>query len=135
MAPLTDRLRDLGYLEQLGSDALVERLLEDVLKTTRSYESIKSQEAEVASELGDLRAALIPLRKDNAKLQRETNALHAELLAKAASRNDEDAAEREAHAETRRKLPSSERKEAKPKTKKEVPMFPIFPEIRPGRPS
>ena len=85
MAPLTDRLRDLGYLEQLGSDALVERLLEDVLKTTRSYESIKSQEAEVASELGDLRAALIPLRKDNAKLQRETNALHAELLAKAAS--------------------------------------------------
>jgi chromosome segregation ATPase len=104
MAPLVDRLRDLGYLEQLGSDALVERLLEDVLKTTRSYESIKSQEAEVASELGDLRAALIPLRKDNAKLQRETNALHAELLAKAASRNDEDAAEREAHAETRRKL-------------------------------
>ena len=83
---------------------MVERLLEDVLKTTRSYESIKSQEAEVASELGDLRAALIPLRKDNAKLQRETNALHAELLAKAASRNDEDAAEREAHAETRRKL-------------------------------
>ncbi len=97
-------MRDLGYLEQLGSDALVERLLEDVLKTTRSYESIKSQEAEVASELGDLRAALIPLRKDNAKLQRETNALHAELLSKAASRNDEDAAEREAHAETRRKL-------------------------------
>ena len=37
-------------------------------------------------------------------MQRETNALHAELLAKAASRNDEDAAEREAHAETRRKL-------------------------------
>ena len=104
MAPLVDRLRDFGYLEQLGSDALVERLLEDVLKTTRSYESIKSQEAEVASELGDLRAALIPLRKDNAKFQRETNALHAELLAKAASRNDEDAAEREAHAETRRKL-------------------------------
>lgn len=104
MAPLQSRLRDLGYTEALGSDTLVERLLEDVLKTTRSYESMKTQEEEVAAELGDLRAALIPLRKDNSKLQRETNALHQELLSKAASSVEGDACEREAHVETRRKL-------------------------------
>ena len=44
-----------------------------MLKAARSYESIKSQEAEVIG-TGRPAGRLMPLRKDNAKLQRETNA-------------------------------------------------------------
>ena len=166
---LAARLRSLGYPEPPGSEVLIRRLLDDVLKTTTSYEKLQArgraliqggpsqrrrgapadrprrgrgvgaragsaepsratalrrgrkdqqrarpvgsgsatqstqvQEETLARELGDLQAAVVPLRKDNARLVRESNALHQEMLRRSAASVEGDAAAREQHVATRR---------------------------------
>ena len=58
----------------------------------------------ISGELSSLQSVVVPLRKENARLVRESNALHGELLRKAEQHFDADAAERDAHVSTRRAL-------------------------------
>mmetsp|Transcript_2324 Transcript_2324/g.3663 ORF Transcript_2324/g.3663 Transcript_2324/m.3663 type:complete len:1405 (+) Transcript_2324:94-4308(+) len=79
---LRRRLSDLNYTEKCGVDSseLVEHLLNDLVSTTTSYKQVQDKEARLATDLALAQAQLFPLRKENARLNRENHELHIDSI-------------------------------------------------------
>uniref|UniRef100_A0A8C9SW36 Centrosomal protein 135 n=1 Tax=Scleropages formosus TaxID=113540 RepID=A0A8C9SW36_SCLFO len=79
---LRKRLDQLGYRESLGTEslALVDRLFSDLVHTTESLRNAKLSLAKTEKESRNVDAVLGPYRTDNARLVRENNELHLDLL-------------------------------------------------------
>ncbi|CAD5116285.1 DgyrCDS5192 [Dimorphilus gyrociliatus] len=82
---LRKRLDQLGYRQPLGIESLplVERLFADLLHTTDSLKQerqSKSNSFKDSNTSGEVSEILQPYKSDNAKLVRETNELHKELI-------------------------------------------------------
>lgn len=79
---LRNKLNCLHYCQPLSKDscALAERLLGDLLATTELYH-ITKQRADVAEgQVKKEQIALVPLQKENARLVKENNGLHKEII-------------------------------------------------------
>jgi centrosomal protein CEP135 len=64
----------------IESSALVERLLNDLVKTTEGYQTVKN-ELTISREEGKLnQQALMPLQNDNERLLKENNQLHMDII-------------------------------------------------------
>lgn len=59
---------------------LVEHLLTDLINTTNSYKIVCDKEARLTSDLNLAQAQLFPLRKENARLDRENHDLHRDQI-------------------------------------------------------
>eukprot|EP01038_Epipyxis_sp_PR26KG_P014135 gene14135-18964_t len=79
-ASLKSKLSGLGghYDLPFNIDSLdlVDHLLNDLVATTNSYRQVQDKESRLSSDLALAQAQLFPLRKENARLSRETNQLH-----------------------------------------------------------
>lgn len=64
----------------LESCALVERLLNELLKTTEAFQSVKNQNAVLAQESVLNAQAQLPLQHENERLVKENNTLHLQLI-------------------------------------------------------
>lgn len=94
---LQSRLRSLRYPDTVTHESahLVSRLLSDLQEVSGAYMLIKDQQKASQSRLDLTQAELAPLRKENLRLKRENNDLHAETIR---LREDSDAALRKAEA-------------------------------------
>jgi centrosomal protein CEP135 len=86
-------LSGLNYSGNFGIDALdiVEQLFQDLVATTDSYSHMQEKEHQLSQNLALAQAQVFPLRKENAKLIRENQQLHAEVVTlkeDATNRND-----------------------------------------------
>ncbi|XP_072246045.1 centrosomal protein of 135 kDa [Leuresthes tenuis] len=79
---LRKRLDQLGYRQPLGIESLplVEKLFSDLVHTTESLRNAKLSAGKTEKESRNVDALLEPYRMDNAKVVRENNELHLELL-------------------------------------------------------
>ncbi|XP_006816961.1 centrosomal protein of 135 kDa [Saccoglossus kowalevskii] len=79
---LRKRLDQLGYRHPLGIESLplVERLFSDLVHTTESLKNAKLQASKSVEQTGDWEVAVEPYRSDNAKLVKENNELHLQLI-------------------------------------------------------
>ncbi|XP_071371659.1 centrosomal protein of 135 kDa [Centroberyx affinis] len=79
---LRKRLDQLGYRQPLGIETLplVEKLFSDLVHTTESLRNAKLSAGKTEKESRNLDALLEPYRTENARLVRENNELHLELL-------------------------------------------------------
>ncbi|XP_014476061.1 PREDICTED: centrosomal protein of 135 kDa isoform X3 [Dinoponera quadriceps] len=75
-------LDNLGYKQALSLDALplIETLLADLIQTTDSLKHFKSIAQENVEACSQLQLAIDPYKCDNARLVRECNQLHADLI-------------------------------------------------------
>lgn len=60
----------------IESTALVERLLNEVIKSTEAFQQLKNESAVIAQEAQLNTQALLPLQKENERLVKENNDLH-----------------------------------------------------------
>jgi hypothetical protein len=79
---LRRRLDQLGYQQPLGVESLplVEKLFADLVHTTESLKNAKLQLGQKKEETTDAEAAAAPYRSDNARLIKENNDLHMQLI-------------------------------------------------------
>ncbi|XP_063193072.1 centrosomal protein of 135 kDa isoform X2 [Chroicocephalus ridibundus] len=79
---LRKRLDQLGYRQPLGVESLplVEKLFSDLVRTTESLRSAKLSAGKTEKEYSNYDAILEPYKTENAKLTRENNELHLEIL-------------------------------------------------------
>ncbi|XP_040411998.1 centrosomal protein of 135 kDa isoform X5 [Cygnus olor] len=79
---LRKRLDQLGYRQPLGLESLplVEKLFSDLVHTTESLRSAKLSAGKIEKEFSNYDAILEPYKTENAKLTRENNELHLEIL-------------------------------------------------------
>ncbi|XP_061849691.1 centrosomal protein of 135 kDa isoform X2 [Colius striatus] len=79
---LRKRLDQLGYRQPLGVESLplVEKLFSDLVRTTESLRSAKLSAGKSKKECNNYDAILEPYKTENAKLTRENNELHLEIL-------------------------------------------------------
>ncbi|XP_070765256.1 centrosomal protein of 135 kDa [Enoplosus armatus] len=79
---LRKRLDQLGYRQPLGIESLplVEKLFSDLVHTTESLRNTKLSAGKTEKESRNLDALLEPHRAENARVVRENNELHLELL-------------------------------------------------------
>ncbi|KAK2513711.1 hypothetical protein Q9233_015387 [Columba guinea] len=79
---LRKRLDQLGYQQPLGVESLplVEKLFSDLVRTTESLRSAKLSAGKNEKECSNYDAILEPYKTENAKLTRENNELHLEIL-------------------------------------------------------
>ncbi|XP_025942215.1 centrosomal protein of 135 kDa isoform X4 [Apteryx rowi] len=79
---LRKRLDQLGYRQPLGVESLplVEKLFSDLVHTTESLRSAKLSAGKIEKECSNYDAILEPYKTENAKLTRENNELHLEIL-------------------------------------------------------
>ncbi|NXV12369.1 CP135 protein, partial [Cepphus grylle] len=79
---LRKRLDQLGYRQPLGVESLplVEKLFSDLVHTTESLRSAKLSAGKTEKEYSNYDAILEPYKTENAKLTRENNELHLEIL-------------------------------------------------------
>ncbi|XP_071951529.1 centrosomal protein of 135 kDa-like isoform X2 [Antedon mediterranea] len=79
---LRKRLDQLGYRQALGIETLplVEKLFNDLIHTTESLKKSKLQASQVIHEKGTWEEQIEPYRSDNAKLVKENNDLHLQLI-------------------------------------------------------
>ncbi|XP_061226529.1 centrosomal protein of 135 kDa isoform X2 [Neopsephotus bourkii] len=79
---LRKRLDQLGYRQPLGVESLplVEKLFSDLVHTTESLRSAKLSAGKSGKECSNYDAILEPYKTENAKLTRENNELHLEIL-------------------------------------------------------
>ncbi|NWS43664.1 CP135 protein, partial [Probosciger aterrimus] len=79
---LRKRLDQLGYRQPLGVESLplVEKLFSDLVHTTESLRSAKLSAGKSEKECSNYDAILEPYKTENAKLTRENNELHLEIL-------------------------------------------------------
>ncbi|NXL95289.1 CP135 protein, partial [Alectura lathami] len=79
---LRKRLDQLGYRQPLGVESLplVEKLFSDLVHTTESLRSAKLSAGKIEKECSNYDAVLEPYKTENAKLTRENNELHLEIL-------------------------------------------------------
>ncbi|OMJ67608.1 hypothetical protein SteCoe_35173 [Stentor coeruleus] len=79
---LKKRLDSLHYCETLGfeSSPLVEKLLNDLLKTTEDLQQLKTINSEANNKIKSLNDSLIPLQNEVASLMKKNNELHLYLM-------------------------------------------------------
>ncbi|XP_027532221.1 centrosomal protein of 135 kDa isoform X3 [Neopelma chrysocephalum] len=79
---LRKRLDQLGYRQPLGVESLplVEKLFSDLVHTTESLRSAKLSAGKTEKECSNYDTVLEPYKTENAKLTRENNELHLEIL-------------------------------------------------------
>ncbi|NWU55527.1 CP135 protein, partial [Dromas ardeola] len=79
---LRKRLDQLGYRQPLGLESLplVEKLFSDLVHTTESLRSAKLSAGKTEKEYSNYDAILEPYKSENAKLTRENNELHLDIL-------------------------------------------------------
>ncbi|XP_068536474.1 centrosomal protein of 135 kDa isoform X3 [Anas acuta] len=79
---LRKRLDQLGYRQPLGLESLplVEKLFSDLVHTTESLRSAKLSAGKIEKEFSNYDTILEPYKTENAKLTRENNELHLEIL-------------------------------------------------------
>uniref|UniRef100_A0A3Q3EZ06 Centrosomal protein 135 n=1 Tax=Kryptolebias marmoratus TaxID=37003 RepID=A0A3Q3EZ06_KRYMA len=79
---LRKRLDQLGYRQPLGIESLplVEKLFSDLVHTTESLRNAKLSAGKTEKESRNVDALLEPHRTENARMVRENNELHLELL-------------------------------------------------------
>ncbi|XP_071343000.1 centrosomal protein of 135 kDa isoform X2 [Trachinotus anak] len=79
---LRKRLDQLGYRQPLGIESLplVEKLFSDLVHTTESLRNAKLSAGKIEKETRNCDALLEPYRTENARLVRENNELHLEVL-------------------------------------------------------
>ncbi|XP_017924868.2 centrosomal protein of 135 kDa isoform X1 [Manacus vitellinus] len=79
---LRKRLDQLGYRQPLGVESLplVEKLFSDLVHTTESLRSAKLSAGKTEKEYSNYDTILEPYKTENAKLTRENNELHLEIL-------------------------------------------------------
>uniref|UniRef100_A0A8C9YH76 Centrosomal protein 135 n=1 Tax=Sander lucioperca TaxID=283035 RepID=A0A8C9YH76_SANLU len=79
---LRKRLDQLGYRHPLGIESLplVEKLFSDLIHTTESLRNAKLSAGKTEKESRNVDALLEPYRAENARVVRENNELHLELL-------------------------------------------------------
>lgn len=94
------RLDQMEYSEYLSADSvdLVQRLLADLIQTTESARTFKTQVANARNEQMLAQEQVMPLRQELARLTSENNQLHKDLIAMSDERDKrERAIERNAH--------------------------------------
>lgn len=64
----------------IESSALVERLLNDLIKTTNGFQTIKQEYMNAQQNLVLAEQALVPLKKENERVVNENNQLHREII-------------------------------------------------------
>ncbi|XP_061494239.1 centrosomal protein of 135 kDa-like [Rhineura floridana] len=79
---LRKRLDQLGYRQPLGVESLplVEKLFSDLVHTTESLRNAKLSAGKLEKEYSNFDVVLEPYREENARLTRENNELHLEVL-------------------------------------------------------
>lgn len=79
---LQARLRAMQYNEPVGVDSapLVKRLLTDVVHGSERIDALQNELEKAQREAIELSQIILPLRKENAKLTRENNSLHLEII-------------------------------------------------------
>lgn len=79
---LRKRLDQLGYRQTLGLESLplVEKLFADLVHTTDSLKNAKLELGKQTTESSDVESAIEPYKSDNAKLVKENNDLHLQLI-------------------------------------------------------
>ncbi|CAI2369596.1 unnamed protein product [Moneuplotes crassus] len=79
---LRNKLSCLHYSQPLSKEScpLIEKMLGDLLATTELYQRTKVQLESAESQIRKEQIALIPLKKDNARIVKENNALHKEMI-------------------------------------------------------
>ena len=79
---LKKRLDALHYCQPLTLDsaALVEKLLGDLIKTTEGFQNLKRQNEEGKTNVLKAEGLLQPLKRENARLTKENNELHYEMI-------------------------------------------------------
>eukprot|EP00696_Hemimastix_kukwesjijk_P018098 gnl/Hemi2/6893_TR2348_c0_g1_i1.p1 gnl/Hemi2/6893_TR2348_c0_g1~~gnl/Hemi2/6893_TR2348_c0_g1_i1.p1 ORF type:complete len:1011 (+),score=345.74 gnl/Hemi2/6893_TR2348_c0_g1_i1:154-3186(+) len=82
---LQKNLHALNYVDRLTVECvpLVEKLFADLTRTTTSYQRLESQLKQQAQEVLDWQVQAQPLRKENARVIRENNQLHLEMIRQA----------------------------------------------------
>lgn len=98
---LRKRLDQLGYKQPLGIESLplVEKLFADLVHTTESLKNAKLEIGQQTTETKDLDSAIEPYKSDNAKLVKENNDLHKQLIKQ---KEESDALVRELKASLRK---------------------------------
>ena len=64
----------------MQSSELVERLVNDLLKTTEGYQTLKNQIDMMKHDDQLNQQALVPLQKENERVTKENNKLHMEII-------------------------------------------------------
>jgi centrosomal protein CEP135 len=64
----------------VASSELVERLLNDLLKTTEGYQTLKNQIEMMKHDEQLNQQALVPLQKENERITKENNRLHLDII-------------------------------------------------------
>ncbi|KAJ7326713.1 hypothetical protein JRQ81_016472 [Phrynocephalus forsythii] len=79
---LRKRLDQLGYRQPLGVESLplVEKIFSDLVHTTESLRSAKLSAGKIEKDFSNFDVVLEPYREENARLTRENNELHLEVL-------------------------------------------------------
>ncbi|KAK3289417.1 hypothetical protein CYMTET_3154 [Cymbomonas tetramitiformis] len=82
LAQLRRKLESLNYGDtfDLSSVPLIQKLLDDLVHTTESYRALKLRNSSSSHELETYKAKLDVLYQDNARLLKENNALHLQLI-------------------------------------------------------
>jgi centrosomal protein CEP135 len=79
---LRNKLNCLHYCQPLSKEScgLTERLLGDLLATTELYQRTKLRAEKAEGQITHEQIALMPLKKDNARVVKENNSLHQEII-------------------------------------------------------
>ena len=79
---LKKRLDALHYCQPftIDSASLIERLLNDLIKTTEGFQSLKKINEELKQTVNKSEQMILPLKKENARLVQENNDLHFEMI-------------------------------------------------------
>lgn len=79
---LRNKLSCLHYSQPLSKEScpLVEKILGDLLATTDLYQRTKVKLEQAEAQIRKEQIALVPLKKDNARVVKENNALHKEII-------------------------------------------------------
>ncbi|XP_046325816.2 centrosomal protein of 135 kDa-like isoform X2 [Haliotis rufescens] len=95
------RLDQLGYRQSLGIESLplVEKLFADLIHTTESLKTAKLELGKRQNETKEVDGAVEPYKMDNAKLVRENNEIHLQLIKQ---KEDMDTVVRELKASLRK---------------------------------
>ena len=89
---LKSRLDQLQYTQPLSFDSspLVERLLNDLLKTSEGFQQIKAENKEYSNQISNFEKILDPLKRENNRLIKVNNDLHLEMMGVKEKADDND---------------------------------------------
>ncbi len=85
LSQLKTQLSRLRYDQPLGTESapLVERLLDDLMKSNERQAELSALAEKRASEIAVAEQHVLPVRKENTRLVRENNELHMQIIADA----------------------------------------------------